>query len=67
VTVDVLNSSGTVLGTVTGTVGVGGAWKAAVPANASWITAGLNYSVRATVSDLAGNVAWTPTDWMPRR
>ena len=60
-TVDVLNSSGTVLGTVTGTVGAGGAWKAEVPANASWITAGLNYSVRATVSDLAGNVA-TDTD-----
>ena len=61
VTVDVLNASGTVLGTVIGTVAAGGTWTASVPANAVWITPGLGYLIHATVSDTAGNVA-TDTD-----
>jgi hypothetical protein len=63
VTVTVLDSSGNAIpgANYTAQVGAGGAWTANVPANASWITDGTNYSFKADVTDKAGNAA-TDTD-----
>jgi VCBS repeat-containing protein len=61
VTVDVVNGLNAVVGSVTATVAVDGSWTASVPANVAWITSGVSYSTRATVTDLAGNLA-TDTD-----
>ena len=55
-TITLVNSSNAVLGTYTGTV-TGSVWSVTVPSSLSATLANGNYTVRADVSDLAGNPA----------
>ncbi len=58
VTIEVLDASNNVVASLTsGAVAPDGSWSVNVPEGAEWITAGANYSFKATVSDLAGNAA----------